>query len=153
LWRSRPSVPVPIAVARFPLLMGDGQVFTTTVRWMLAISPDGTQIAYVANRKIYLRLLSENDSRPIVGSDNAVSVSNPVFSPDGKYIAFWSGADRTIKKISIIGGAAVTICQAPDEPFGITWGSDGIVFNQNVRGHDIMRVSANGGKPELIVSV
>jgi serine/threonine-protein kinase len=34
----------------------------------------------------------------------------------------------------------------------MTWSTDGIVFNQSSRGQDIMRVSANGGKPELIAS-
>jgi serine/threonine-protein kinase len=150
LWNSRPSV--PISVTRFPLVIGEGQVFTTTGYWMLAISPDGTQIAYVANRKIYLKSMSENDARPIVGTDNAVGVSNPFFSPDGKYIAFWSAADHAVKKISVGGGPAITICQAPEEPFGMTWSTDGIVFNQSARGQDIMRVSANGGRPELIAS-
>ena len=152
LWNSNSKSSAPLTVTRFPFVIGEGQTFTTTGRWMLAISPDGTQIAYVANRKIYLRLMSENDARAIAGTDNTVGISNPVFSPDGKYIAFWSGVDRAIKKISIAGGAAITICQAPDEPFGITWGNDGIVFNQSNRGQDVMRVSANGGKPERIAS-
>jgi serine/threonine-protein kinase len=152
LWISKSKPAALLRVTRFPLVLGEGQTFTAPGRWMLAISPDGTQIAYVANRKIYLRLLSENDARPIAGTDNTIGVSNPVFSPDGKDIAFWSGVDRSIKKIPVGGGAAITICQAPDEPFGITWSNDDIVFNQSVRGQDIMRVSAKGGKPDRIVS-
>jgi serine/threonine-protein kinase len=152
LWNSNSKSSAPLPVTRFPLVIAEGQTFTAPGRWMLAISPDGTLVAYVANRKIYLRLMSENDARPIVGTDNTVGVSNPVFSPDGKYIAFWSGVDHTIKKISVAGGVAITICQAPEEPFGITWSNDGIVFNQSERGQDIMRVSANGGKPERIAS-
>jgi len=31
----------PLTVTRFPLVIGEGQTFTTTGRWMLAISPDG----------------------------------------------------------------------------------------------------------------
>src|SRR4029077_6703517 len=64
-------------------------------------------------------------------------------------IAFW-GADRTLKRIAVSGGAAVTICPA-DTPLGMSWGKDGIVFGQAGRG--IMRVSPNGGTPELLVSV
>ena len=33
----------------------------------------------------------------------------------------------------------------------MSWGKDGIVFGQGSKG--IMRVSSNGGKPELLVSV
>jgi eukaryotic-like serine/threonine-protein kinase len=151
-WYLRPLVPPPV-VTRFPLTIGEGLTFTTNDRGMVAISPDGTQIAYVANRKIYLRLMSENDPRPIQGTENSATVANPVFSPDGKYLAFWSESDHTIKRISVAGGAAVTICQAPDNPWGgMSWTAEGLAFNQNARGQDIMRVSANGGRPERIAS-
>ena len=65
-------------------------------------------------------------------------------------MAFWSSADQTLKKVAVGGGAAVTICRA-DQPFGVSWGTDGIVFGQPDKG--IMRVSANGGTPEVLVSV
>jgi serine/threonine-protein kinase len=71
-----------------------------------------------------------------------------VFSPDGKSLAFFSV--QSIKKIPITGGPAVTLCPA-DPPFGISWGADGIVFSQTQKG--ILRVSPNGGKPEVLVEV
>ena len=74
-----------------------------------------------------------------------------MFSPDGQSIAFFSQVDRAVKKIAVSGGAAVTICPA-DQPFlGMTWDAGGIVFGQASKG--IMRVSANGGQPEVLVSV
>ena len=75
-----------------------------------------------------------------------------MFSPDSQSIAFYSVVDSAIKKIAVSGGAAVTIC--PDVAGGtgrMNWDTSGIVFNQPGKG--IMRVSANGGQPEVLVSV
>jgi hypothetical protein len=71
-----------------------------------------------------------------------------VFSPDGKSIAFISIADRAIKRVSIGGGAPVTICQDV-VPVNMSWTPDGILFSQIYNG--VQRVSPNGGKPETLV--
>jgi Tol biopolymer transport system component len=147
-WSVRPSLP-PLTVTRFPFTLPEGQQFTNYQRGAIAISPDGTQMVYVANQRLYLRAMSEVEARPISGTEQSNPV-NPVFSPDGRSIAFRSGADGMLKRIGISGGAAVTICQA-DGLFGISWGPDGILFGQGSQG--IMRVSPNGGKPERLVSV
>lgn len=73
-----------------------------------------------------------------------------MFSPDGGSIAFFSQSDGAIKKIAVTGGTSVRICEA-DNPFGMSWAGDAITFGQGPKG--IMRVSANGGKPERLVSV
>ena len=150
-WSSRSSM--PLTVTKFPLSVGDSQTFTTLSRSMLAISSDGTQMVYVANRKLYLRPMSELEARPILGTDDLAAVSNPVFSPDGRYIAFWSDSDQALKTIAVSGGAPVTIYQGNLDPFGVSWSSDGIVFVQSDRGHEIVRVFENGRKPEVLVNV
>jgi dipeptidyl aminopeptidase/acylaminoacyl peptidase len=94
--------------------------------------------------------VSQPQSTAVTGTELA-GVQNPIFSPDGRFLAFWSAADRTIKRIAVSGGAAGTICQA-DAPFGMSWGpDDAIVFGQADKG--IMRVSAKGGAPETIAAV
>ena len=149
-WSVRPSTP-PRTATRFTLALAAGQQFTNPGRQVLAISPDGTRVVYVANRRLYLRPMSGTEARPIVGTENETGVAHPVFSPDGQSVAFYSGADRTLKRIAVSGGAAVTICQA-DNPFGMSWGPDGIVFGQGPKG--IMRVSPTpGAKPDLLVSL
>ena len=78
-------------------------------------------------------------------------VVNPVFSPDGQSVAFRSNADGTLKRLALSGGAAVTVCRMEQLPYGISWQDDVIVFGQAARG--VLRVSQNGGTPEVIASV
>jgi serine/threonine-protein kinase len=148
----KPSTTPPATIARFAFTLGEGQQLTNANRQVIAMSPDGTKVAYAANSRVYLRATSEFEARPIPGTENIQgsdpSVSNPTFSPDGRSIAFWSGSDRTIKQTAVTGGAAVTICPATS-PFGMTWDADGIVFSQP---EGIMRVDESG-QPKRIVDV
>ena len=105
-------------------------------------------MVYVANSRLYHRAMSELEARPIPGTENWSGVLNPVFSPDGRSLVFWAQSDKTFKKIALSGGVPVTLCAA-DIPFGVSWGEGGIVFGQGPKG--IMKVSENGGKPELLV--
>jgi serine/threonine protein kinase/Tol biopolymer transport system component len=149
-WSVRPSGNAVTPITRFSIRLGEDQRFTNGGRRLVAISPDGSQVIYVANQRLYLRSMSDLDARPIAGTESSTAVTSPVFSPDGRFVAFWSGTDRTLKKVAIGGGTAVTICQA-DNPFGMAWSSDGLVFGSD--GQNIMRVSADGGTPELLVRV
>jgi serine/threonine-protein kinase len=145
VWTLRPA-PRPM-VARFSVSLGEGETFTNTVRRMIAISPDGTLVVYVASRKLFLRSMSDLEARPVPGTDGFQQVSDPVFSPDGGSLAFWAASDQTIKRIAVSGGAAVTICRA-DSPRDMAWEDDTILFTQ---GGTIMRVSASGGQPDVLV--
>jgi serine/threonine-protein kinase len=149
VWRLRPSVPAP--VMRFAIAIPDGQQFLPFGR-AIAMSPAGTHIVYTANRRLYVRSLSDLDVRPITDGAAAGNTqeTNPVFSPDGRSIAYFEQGDGTIKRIALSGGAAVTVCEA-DQRFGMSWDGDTIFFGQGSKG--IMRVSANGGKPETVASV
>ncbi|MEO7134339.1 MAG: protein kinase, partial [Vicinamibacterales bacterium] len=142
----------PVAVTRFSLTVPEGQPFSALggLRHLIAVSPDGAQLVYGAASRLYLRSMSQLDVKAIQGTEGYQSVTEPVFSPDGRSVAFFAFADRTIKRIAVMGGAAVTICPA-DEPFGISWGPDSIVFGQGSKG--IMRVSPNGGTPDVLVRV
>lgn len=129
-----------------------GQQFTNAGRQLLAISPDGKKFVYVANNRLYVKDASEKDgrdARPI--TDSSAGVTNPIFSPDGKFIAFWNQSDQSLKRVSIDGGTPQIICQA-ENPFGMSWTTDDqIVFGQGANG--IRRVKATGGTAETIVTV
>jgi hypothetical protein len=99
--------------------------------------------------------MADLEARPIAVGLRAANLnlgafSSPTFSPDGGSIVFWTSVDRTLKKVGIAVGAAVTICPADAAPSGIDWNSTGILFGLAAKG--ILRVSPHGGKPELVVA-
>ena len=142
--RLRPTPPA--TVVRFPFVVPDDQTFNYAAQGRsIAISPDGTRVVYLANRQLYVRALADMEARPIPGTQ--LNVEYPFFSPDGQWIGFRSVTEAALKKIAVTGGASVTLCKA-DSMEGATWDGDAIVFAQNGKG--ILRVSANGGEPEVI---
>ena len=115
----------------------------------VALSPDGSKIAFVAKTsargpaQLYVRQLNELEATTLRGTDDA---SSPFFSPDGQWVAFFAAG--ALKKISVSGGAAVTLCRAPNGRGG-AWGEDGtILFAPDSQpGVYFQRVSSAGGEP------
>ena len=142
----RPSAPP--TVTRFVFTLPDGQALTGATRRMVAISPDGERMVYSANDRLYLRSMSQLESKPIQGTDG--DSREPVFSPDGRSVAFYSVSEETLKRVALTGGAPVMIARV-DNPNGLTWGPDSILFGVGNKG--IMRVSPNGGTPDVLVRV
>lgn len=129
----------------------EGQQFSNLGRQVVAISPDGSQLVYVANNRLYAKPMAAGVARMIPGIESEQNVTNPVFSPDGKSVAYWSSAGQELRRILIAGGTPQTICRATN-PFGMSWSVDGsIVFGQGA--NTIQRVAANGGTPETLVTV
>jgi len=148
-WRFTPEVPGR-AVTRFAIALPEHQRLASRSQ-VLAISPDGSRVVYAANApvQLYLRSMAEMEAHPISGTN--LDVMSPFFSPDGQWIGFYSFQDGTLKKIAVSGGAAVTICKSTP-PHGVAWDGDWIVFaDEGEKG--VLRVSPNGGEPEVIASV
>jgi eukaryotic-like serine/threonine-protein kinase len=147
-WNLRPAP--PSSVARFSIVLPNGQQLTGLRSHNIALSPDGESIVYVANNQLYLRTIAEVEARPIPGTAQR-DVDTPFFSPDGRWIGFYVVPESKLKKIAITGGASVTVADA-SYPFGASWGPDDwIVIGQGAKG--IVRVSASAGRPETIVNV
>jgi serine/threonine-protein kinase len=144
VWRLRPIQPVP--VTRFAITLPPEHQLNPN-RIAVAMSPDGSRIVYAANGRLYQRSMSDIEPREIPGTGSAI---NPVFSPDGRSVAFWGGSalKRTVLDVP---GAAIKICDVGPAPYSITWGESGILFSRV--GTGILRVSADGCNPEVLVDL
>ena len=117
------------------------------------MSPDGTQLAFVAQPhgggapRLYVRRLDQLTATPLAGTEDAVG---PFFSPDGQWLGFFGGGK--LKKIAVTGGAPVTLADAPTARGG-SWAEDGtIVFAPTSRDSGLWRVPAAGGTAERLTT-
>jgi serine/threonine-protein kinase len=144
-------------VVQFSFTLPDGQTFSNGGRQVLAISPDGTKLVFVSNQRLYLRAIGELEAHAIPGTESDNGGFNPVFSPNGQSIAFWSAGGSvggTLKRIPVSGGAP-SILANTGAPIGATWGSDGILFgvSAQIGGGAVARVAANGGPVERLITL
>jgi eukaryotic-like serine/threonine-protein kinase len=152
-WSRWPSPEPPRPATRFDYVLPEGQQLPTTQRPTIAVSPDGRSFIYQEQSGLFLRSMGELEARRLaITQEPRLS---PFFSPDGQWLAYYTtGAlERTgqLKKVPVSGGASITVCEITSFPNGQSW-ADGntILFGQAA---GIMRVSANGGSPELLIPV
>jgi eukaryotic-like serine/threonine-protein kinase len=131
-WWLKPAPVVRNVVARFSYELPNGINFTRQGRRVVAISPDGTSIAFVANQQIYLRRMRELEAQPIRGSQ--VDPLDVTFSPDGEWLAFTApdtaGTDLStakLRKILVAGGTPLTLFDSGPS-FGIRWEDGHILY-------------------------
>jgi serine/threonine-protein kinase len=132
-------------VTRFAITLPQGQRLAGLNQTALALSPDGSQLAYVAStqdgtQEIYLRAMDSTEIKPVPGTEGAVI---PFFSPDGQWLGFF--ADGKMKKVSVNGGVAVNLADALF-PGGASWSKEGkILFTPILGASSIYEVSDAGG--------
>jgi Tol biopolymer transport system component len=149
-WNARPRAVPPIP-SRFVVLLSEGYVFSNMGDQVVAVSPDGSKIAYTAQSRLYVRSMSDLEPQAVRGTD--VNPRRPMFSPDGLALAYFSPEERALKRIAVAGGAPVTVTMldSPNAPLGGTWSGEQIFFGQfGGPSHGIVKVPAAGGKLELV---
>jgi serine/threonine-protein kinase len=144
-WRA--TRPVDRPLMRFSADLGPEAM--QSPRITAAISPDGTRLAFAARgpagkQQLATRLLDQANPTLLPGTENA---ADPFFSPDGQWIGFF--ADGKMKKISVQGGAAVTLCDAAGAR-GASWSEDGWIVLSPTVSSGLSRVPEAGGIPQAI---
>ena len=117
----------------------------------MALSPDGLRLAYVltieGKASLWVRPLDELAGQQIPGTEDA---SFPFWSPDSRFVAFF--AEGQLKKIDLLGGPPMPICDAPAGEGGTWNNADEIVFAPDATG-GLSRVAAAGGAPVQVTTL
>ena len=127
------EVPAPVALA-------------TEFSAPFAIGPAGAAVVLEATeagtRQLYLRDLRDPALRRLAGTEGA---RQPFFSPDGRWVAFFS--DRKLAKISTSGGGVQELVDVGGNPRGATWAADGSIVFSASQTAGLLRVPDRGGRP------
>jgi eukaryotic-like serine/threonine-protein kinase len=115
----------------------------------LALSPAGDVMAYVAPRggstTLVVRPLDRDSVSVLQGSDGAY---HPFFSPDGAWIAYFSGNE--LRKIPVGGGTSITLTTV-DRPAGAAWPSEDRILLFQQDGFQLRWVSSAGGGDSTVI--
>ena len=118
---------------------------------LLDISRDGRSVVYCARRdgvvRLFVRRLGDGEPTMLDGTDDAHS---PFFSPDGKWIAFFSNSK--LHKISVSGGPVFDICDTAADRGGV-WLDDGTIAMAPHATVPLMRVTSAGGTPQAVTTL
>jgi Tol biopolymer transport system component len=98
---------------------------------------------------LWLRPLDAMRHTPIPGTEGA---TNPFWSPDGQYLAYFSG--RALKMVRVKDYATETICKVEGTNGGGTWNRDGIIlFARNIDDGLYQVAAKPNANPSPIVKV
>jgi len=111
------------------------------------LSPDGMRLVYVSQNRLFTRRLDQRKAIELPGTEGALA---PFFSPDGQWVAFF--ARGKLKKTSVEGGTAVTVCDAPAAQGG-SWGEDGSIVAALIAASGLSRIPSVGGAPALVTEL
>jgi serine/threonine protein kinase/Tol biopolymer transport system component len=146
-WTLKPAPPQHVSRLTITLPVGDRLAGLDLP--VVALSPDGSRLVYVATRalgvqQLYLRAMDNLDARPIPGTDGATT---PFFSPDGLWVGFFAGGK--LKKVSLSGGAALTLGDAVN-PRGASWSALGTIAFGPTNASGLLVVPGDGGASHLL---
>jgi len=144
-WSSRQHEQIAPAALRADLVPPKGVEIAPVELGTMALSPDGSRIAFIGRRdgspRMFIRDLVTGEHRTLDGTNGATF---PFWSPDGRWIGFFS--EEKLRKIPSRGGPVQILCDA-HEGRGGSWSSAGaIVFAPDIQG-PLMQIPAGGGTP------
>jgi eukaryotic-like serine/threonine-protein kinase len=137
-------------VTRFTMILPRTQVPEGGAYPFLAISPQGSHLAYIANNRIFLRAMNDVDARPVGGTENQGPLVGVLFSPDGQWIGYQSLRYRELRKVALAGGTPVRLASATDW-FGGSWAEDDEILFAQTDG--IFTVPGAGGTARRVIGV
>ncbi len=142
---------LPVSYNR--IVLGSGAQHRRVVPRHYALPPDGSGILFRDTKDqragSWWKAADQFTSSYMPELDDVVS---PVFSPDGRWIAF--ARDGFLLKQTLDGAIALLLADSVSQDFspGLAWLSDGTILFEDMN-HHLRRVSEEGGASELIATM
>src|SRR5207249_10323151 len=138
----RPAAPKP--VLRWTLVVDSTEALAPGTPWSgrVAISPDGSRLAYIGGPRSMLLIRASNQLHAIAvrGTEGATS---PFFSPDGKSVGFLR--ERNVQIAPLSGGQPSTVADSLTGVSGASWGRDNFIYADGFMAAGLVRVEARRG--------
>jgi serine/threonine-protein kinase len=145
--RSPAPAEAPVVRVSVDLQLGE-RLYPAAGGSSIAISPQGDRLVYVAQSGTGAHLMVRRTDELTARELTLSVVSGPVFSPDGRWIAYMDGPD--IKKVPVDGGASLVLTSSLASR-GVAWvGQDSIVVGSDL---GMFIVASKGGTPRRIAEV
>lgn len=141
------TTPNKYSVKRFSISLPPGEPIADGRFEQFAVSRDGSRLAYVGGPKQQLFIYSSEtqQTRALEDTDGA---RGPFFSPDGKWIGFYT-VSSDLKKVPVSGGTPSALSSGHDLR-GATWGPDDTIVFAETRA-PLRKMSASGGPIETLL--
>ena len=143
VWRrpqpSRPAV-------RYILVLDSAEAMAPGTPWSgrLALSPDGSRLAYIGGPggQLLIRPRNELHASAVPGTAGAYT---PFFSPDGSHVGFLR--EQEVQIASVSGGPPMPLSDTLTGVAGASWGPDGFIYADGENFVSLLRVEA---KPRAV---
>ena len=149
-WFLRP-VSTP-RISRTVIMTEPPALFSVTPDKSLAITRDGSRVAYVGNggTQIFLRSLDALAPVLLVTASPGMELRGLAISPDDRWLAYVENS-FTLRKVALTGGPSIALTSV-DTPYrGGTWDRNGgLIFATNSTEKGLRRVSADGGEVTVL---
>ncbi|PYO91089.1 MAG: hypothetical protein DMD66_00835 [Gemmatimonadetes bacterium] len=138
--------PVPAKqVVRSMLAIDSTEAMAPSTAWSgrLAISPDGSRMAYIGGPRSQLLIRARNQLHAI-GVPGTEGATSPFFSPDGRQVGFLR--DYIVQIAPLGGGPPITVSNSLTGVSGASWGPDNFIYVDAIEdGVGLLRVEAKPG--------
>jgi serine/threonine-protein kinase len=152
-------------LARFTIPTPEGNILGNAVYGFIAISRDGSRLAYVVETSgddgTFVRHLSGLTATPVTGTHDAGS---PVFSPDGQWLAYQM-TTGAVRKVRLDGGTTEDVMAGAT--WDMSWHTDGAMLfgsgTSNIglstfrsgapSAGGVKRVPPDGSQPEVVTTI
>jgi len=155
LWLRATSEQPGVLLTRTTLGLPEEDAISLAYAWAspcMQISPAGDSVLYFGgiSAELSLREIDSFDSIKLAGTEGA---RFPVFSPDGRWVAYF--ADFGVWKVAVSGGAPIQVCTVSGEAGtmrGLAWGEGELFFPAGMGG-GLKAVPEAGGEARVVSSL